>query len=51
MNKPKYVIYRQSGDAFAKAGGGPGDEFDDYRTSLNFIDVILKASGKVKPVT
>ncbi len=49
-NKPKYQVFRQSGDAFAKTGGGPGDQFPDYRESGDFKDVILQTSGEVEPV-
>jgi len=50
VNRPKYVVFRQSGDAFAKAGGGPADQFNDFRASGDFKDVILQPSGEVKPV-
>jgi hypothetical protein len=50
-NKPTYVVYRQSGDAFARAGEGPGTQFSQYRATNAPLDVVLQASGKVEPVS
>jgi len=46
-----YVVYQQSGDSFAEADGGPGDQFNQYRESIDFVDVILQRSGKVEAVS
>lgn len=51
VNNPTYVVYRQSGNAFAEEGGGPGDQFEQYRATIDPLDVILQASGVVEPVS
>ena len=49
VNKPNYLVFTRSGNEFSKTGKGPGDEFDDYRSSINSLDVIVQPSGTVKP--
>ncbi len=46
-----YVVFSQSGDAFEETGGGPGEEFEQYRSSVAPVDVTLEAEGQVAPVS
>jgi hypothetical protein len=50
-NKPMYVLYRQSSDAFDRAGSGPRDQYSQYRATIDYLDVVLQPSGKVEPVS